>query len=192
MILRAQTVSFIAASLWVCSNRATAQQLPSKYQSAQEKEGEKCPQNIAQLRKGVVLGREGTYQGDTCPLDTRAPPRKPLPHPTLPRRPAPNSTCRVSATLQGCETPTSQSQPARLESISSNFSPAESQSPGPQGSSCPGGMDDADRPHVGKQRPASQLRWFCMWPSSYLWFAHFKRLRNKEELSQRQDVSHEA
>lgn len=118
----------------------------------------KCPQNIAQLRQGVVLGRKVTYQGDTCPLDTRAPPRKHLPLPTLPRRPAANSMCRVSGTLQGCKTPQSQSQPECLEIISSNFSAAEIQSPGPLGSSYPGGMDDADRPHVGKQRPASQVR----------------------------------
>ena len=62
---------------------------------------------------------------------------------------------RNSAGLQNPHT--SQSQPECLEIISSNFSPAEIQSPGPLGSSYPGGMDDADRPHVGKQRPASQV-----------------------------------
>lgn len=69
------------------------------------------------------------------------------------------TACAESAELcRVAKPPQSQSQPECLEIISSNFSAAEIQSPGPLGSSYPGGMDDADRPHVGKQRPASQVR----------------------------------
>lgn len=75
---------------------------------------------------GSRLGVKGTYQGDTCPLDTKGPTQETSTPSHITQMPcsqqhASPELCRVA------KPHTSQSQPECLEIISSNFSPAEIQ-----------------------------------------------------------------